>query len=249
MIRADDRTLEKRPHVFESVGVRQTANVNTRCMVNRNVDRIIVVHDPVVSVMSICRKHSSFVGKFGFQKSAEVFFPESVNAARLKPDFAVAFNRTKDAFLVSYSAALNATSPLLAFVHPFGSASDIGFVGFNKAGVKAKERRVGILHGLTDTMTEIPRRLIGHAQNALELQSRYTFFGFADKIGSDEPFTKRQVRVMENRSGSNGKVIAAGCTLKLVALVVTGYLFRAATDTANAFRPSQLLKSNAAFFV
>ncbi len=57
------------------------------------------------------------------------------------------------------------------------------------------------------------------------------------------------MRVMENCSGSNREVIAAWCTLKLVALVVARNLFRAAPDAANSFGPAQLFKSHAALLV
>src|SRR5439155_23668705 len=112
------------------------ANVFPRRVVNRNVDRI-VVGESVIGVVPVSGDDFGFVGEFGFQKSAQALFFESVHAARLKSYLAVAFNCANDNFLISCAATFHATSPFLAFVHPFSSAAYVGFVGLYKAAVEA----------------------------------------------------------------------------------------------------------------
>ncbi len=64
-------------------------------------------------------------------------------------------------------------------------------------------------HRCANPMAEIPRRLIARVKRALQLQSRHTLFGFAHQVDSSEPFGQRQVRIMEDRSGGYGELVAA----------------------------------------
>src|SRR5262249_4014942 len=146
-------------------------------------------------------------------------------------------------------SSLSSASGLFFLVHPFQATANICLITLHKAAIKAEQRAVSVLNGLSDSVTEIPRGFVRNSKHSFELQSRDAFFRFANQISSDEPFTKRQVRVMKNSSSSYAKVIATWCTLKLVALIVARNLFRSATNAANAFGPSQLLKSNTAFLV
>src|SRR6185369_7342738 len=103
------------------------------------------------------------------------------------------------------------------FMHTLCLAADVGFVHFADA---AQKRRISVLNGFSDAVTQIPCGFVSDAQNALELQSRDALFRFANQIDRDKPFTQRQVRIVKDSSRSYREVIAAGCTLKAIALVV-----------------------------
>src|ERR1043165_3942837 len=247
MIRPHDRPLEKRPDVLKRVGMRKAANVFTFAMVNANMDRFVVA-DSDVCAMLIGRDDFGFIRKFRFDKFADHFMA-NVLTHRLKSYLAAAFDCAHNRSLAAFTARTRFTPQLVALVHPFHLAADICLIAFNKARIKTKQRGISILNRFADTVTEIPRCLVSDAENALELQSRDTLFRFANQISSDEPFTQGKMRIMENSSRCHREVIAAWCTLKLIALVIARDFLRAATDAANAFRPAKFFKRDAAFFV
>jgi hypothetical protein len=92
-------------------------------------------------------------------------------------------------------------------------------------------------------MAEIPRGLVAHAQTPFELVRGNALFGFAHEISGEKPLPKGQMRIMEDRSGSDRELIAALVTVKLTTLLYAGYLLRSAARTLNAVRPLQRRKA------
>src|SRR6266536_1802635 len=164
MIRTNDRSLEQTPDVFESIGVSKAAHVFALVMINRNMDRVVITNSKI-SKGAVSRNDFGLVGQFCFQERAKRSFVNTVLAAVGQSNVAVAFNRAKD-----HALADRALLASFAFgcMHPLHLAAYEGFIAFNKAAVKTKQRYVRILNRFADTMTKIPRRFVCHAQHALE---------------------------------------------------------------------------------
>ena len=96
-------------------------------------------------------------------------------------------------------------------------------------------------------MAQIPSRLVGDAQGPLELVGTHTLAGFAKQIGAKEPLHQRQVRIVENRSCCDAKIVVAA---KTVVLLSVRYLRGLCMDAARAFdavTPAQSFQIFAAF--
>ena len=69
--------------------------------------------------------------------------------------------------------------------------------------------RIGISHGGTYAMAEIPSGFVGDAQDSLKLLGADTLLGFHHEQYSHEPLTEREFGIMENGSSKNGELVAA----------------------------------------
>ena len=115
----------------------------------------------------------------------------------LQADFPAAFHNTSDGDLVARE-----TAPVAA-----GLAADPRFVSFDHGAVKRLV--TGVSHRRANPVTEIPRGLVGNANGAFDLVCRNPLFRFQHDVGREKPFPQRQFRVMQNRPGHHGKLIAA----------------------------------------
>src|SRR6266404_9194915 len=191
MIRANDGSLEKRPDVFHRVRVNIAAHVFLRGVIDRLVSRVRIPAS-VISRKVISHNRAGFVRELRRDESLESF---AVTAdRRIKSDFAAAFDGSENHCLVSAAATVN-LSRTFGLVHVLRLAAYERLVNLADA---AQKRTVGILNRFSDTMAEIPCGLIGYAQSALELQCGHSLLGFANEKDRDEPFTKRQMRIMKD---------------------------------------------------
>ncbi len=83
-------------------------------------------------------------------------------------------------------------------------AADVGNIHLN---FPVQHRFIGLRHGVPDAMAEIPCGLVAHSDRALNLASRHPLLRFAEQVRSQEPLGEREMRVIENRAGCNGKLI------------------------------------------
>src|SRR5207302_10926597 len=131
MVRTNDGSLEQRPRALKRVRVSKSAHVFASLVVNRNMDRIVVTNSEI-GIRAVRRNDFRFIGKFGFQESAQVLFAKRVLTVAFEDYIAVAFNRAKDNLLASNTAANHAASFLIGLVHPFTFAADECLVALNK---------------------------------------------------------------------------------------------------------------------
>jgi hypothetical protein len=95
-------------------------------------------------------------------------------------------------------------------------------------------------------MAEVPRGLIGDAENSLQLVGAHSILGFAEKVDTQEPLPKGKVRVVEDRSSGHRELIAAIITVKLLTLYDLRNLVRRTTWAHNRVRPAESFKVLAA---
>lgn len=153
---------------------------------------------------------------------------------------AVALANTDDNFLVL------TMTPAPIFSSAARFSADVGFVHLN---CSVQHRTASFFHGRADAMTEIPSRLVAHAERALNLASGHSFFRFAEQKCGEKPLCERQMGVIENRARRDGELVVA--VLAIEKLFV-GFQFDSGHLAARALRasgPAQTGEQFAAFFV
>src|SRR5262249_11136533 len=111
------------------------------------------------------------------------------------------------------------------------------------------------LHSDPDSMSHVPRSLVGDGELALKLLRRDAFLGRANQVDRIEPLSQSHVRVVKDSPDSHGVLIVARHALVQIPLfagLAFGLKLRdaiaAASRTARTFRPADALKvSNAGF--
>jgi hypothetical protein len=72
-----------------------------------------------------------------------------------------------------------------------------------------QQRLIRLRHGVPNAVTEVPCCLVAHSDRALNLTGRHPFLRFTEQMRSEEPFSERQVRIIEHRAGSSRKLVIA----------------------------------------
>ena len=91
-----------------------------------------------------------------------------------------------------------------------------------------------------------PGRLVGHAQQLHELVRGQPVLGLDHQRDRQEPLPRRQVRVVEERSGRDAEVVAARAAVELLARLEACSVARLAPRAAHAVGPPKLLEVRAA---
>jgi len=196
---AHDAALEKRESGFYGVSVNVTLDVNPTAVLDglmsrsRNARpfhcegiRDEVVRDNHVHILAdilsnVARNRSSF--HIAGMKHADI----TVTLADTDYDFLVR------------STSLESFAPSLA--------PDIGFIHFHLA---AQLRPASFEHGCANAMAEIPCRFVClDSERALNLARAHAFLGFAEKDGGEEPYSQRQMRVVEDRVHGRAELVFA----------------------------------------
>lgn len=206
MLRADfvpascDAAFQERERRFDSVGV----NVRSA----PDVFFLPVVHflmtvAEFTDSLSVGRQ---FVGNDYIHVLGDVFLDVLLQRSNLgvlgveEAQIAVALADADYDFLVCTLLA----API--FPRAVQSSTDVGFVHLNRS---IEHRLVSFFHGRTDAMAEIPRSFVADTERALNLAGRHSLFRFAEQERGEEPLVKRQVGVIENRSGGHSKLVVA----------------------------------------
>lgn len=98
---------------------------------------------------------------------------------------------------------------------------------------------IDFLHRRTNAMAEIPCRLVGNAQNALQLICAHALLRLTEKVDAQEPLPQRQMRVIEDRSSSHGELVTALVAIELIALDDLRDIDRLATWAHNRIWPAE----------
>jgi len=85
-------------------------------------------------------------------------------------------------------------------------SADIGLVHFHGA---TQLWLVSLLYRVANAMEKIPSRAIVNLEHPVKLMSRHSLFRLAKQVRCKEPFSQRQVRVMEDRACGHRELVAA----------------------------------------
>ena len=230
--RANNRTLEQRPHALDPVGVHVTDYPFLIGMAYRLVASVVasvVVSDSEVRLQLVCVDRLSLI----LHRASD----EVMQRAPLD---------VRDALDTNLPAALDGTGhpSLVAFIGhalALGSATDQRFIHFDDPEQRRPFKRI-VAHRFADTVAEIPSGLVGDPEGAVELIGRHALAGLAHQVDRCEPLSQRQVRIVHNRSRRRAELVAAAQAVKLSAALNEGNICVATADAAHAVRPSQFLQ-------
>src|SRR6266852_2511145 len=155
-----------------------------------------------------------------------------------KSQFSATFADSNNYFLVGTIGTARADATLLS--------ADKGLVHFDST---VEHRPICFLHSSTNAMAEIPCGLVAHAQFTFHLISRMSLAGFADQVSSDEPFSQRQMGVIEDGSGGNRELVVASRAVEQLFRSCQRSCVSFAARTLDAFRPAKPLQQFTAFFI
>ncbi len=231
--RADQGSLEQAPDVLDPVGVDVTADPLVVAVVDALVSRIVVGNADV---------GAEFIGVDSFGFVLDVFPNELVQRAllhignALEPDLPVALQCPGNPYTLFGPGPAVATA-LLPMPLPSPNHRFVHFDDAEEGGLEI----VGA-HRLADTVAEMPRGLVGHAEGALQLVGADPLLALAHEIDRGEPFPERQLGVVEDRSRRDGKAIVAIQAMKLVTSRDFGDVAGAAASTTHAVGPAEMFK-------
>jgi len=235
MPRSDDPSFEQRKRRLDSVCRNVTLNVNTLAVVDG------LVWDAKDSGSNDrFRIHARFVGHNHFYIAADVFLDVLRQCSRFhilsleEPEIATPLLDAEYGNLGLFPG-VDALPRLFA--------ANVGLVHLYNA---IQRPRINFLHRRTDTVTEIPCRLVGNAQHPFKLVGAHSLAGLAEQVDAEEPLPEWQVGIIEDRSGSDGKLVAAFVAIELIALCHLRNLARFATGAHNLIRPAKCFKVFAA---
>ncbi len=238
MPRSYDASLQKTESVFDCVGVDVSINVYA-----------IFVSDGLVFRFEL--PHSGGVrSEFVSNDCLNVFRDIVLNECGKCP------NAHIPSMEKSYiTAALPDTENDLLFA--FGMAgfvlvaslprSDVGFIDLDGA---VERGLLYFVHGSADSMAEIPRCFVAHADRALDLIRRDSFTCFAEKKSDYEPLCQSEMGIIEDRSSGDRELVIAVRAPKQFHVGREAHNFLSPAARALwAIWPAQTFKQFAALFI
>lgn len=228
---SDDAALEQRECGFDSIcGHTETVFVAHVFFAEVIDDLVLDITDSIlVGRGTVCHQH--------FYISTQVLADVLRQGSRLnivsveESEIAIALLETDDYFF-GIESGLPALSKFATanecFVHLHG-AVEHGFVQF--------------FHSGADSVTQIPRGLVAHADSALDLVGADALLSFTKEQGDHEPLGKRQMRIVEDRASSDGELVFTIIAVEqLHGSGETDNFTALAPWALRAFRPAQAFK-------
>ena len=225
---SDDGPLKQAPDALDAVGMNVTHNPLLRRMANGLMASVVIGNAQV---------RLQFVGIDGLSLILDGPVDEVMQGM---------------AFDIGDPFDSNLTAPLDGPSHPglvalvgvslaFGATTYQCLIYFHDP-EQGRAFKGVISHSLSDAVAQIPCRLIGDAQSTVKLVGAHALLRLAHEVDRQEPLSQGQVRVVHNRSGSDGELISAILTTPLVIFWVLGRSHSSAACTGNAVRPPQLFQ-------
>jgi hypothetical protein len=238
---SNDSALEERERGFDGIGCDAVPVLVTRVLLRHVIDGFMR------GISNRFRVGWQSVGNDNVNIGANIVTNVLSQCARLgifgvkEPQIAVALPNANHYLLIGRSLS---ASGITLF------SADIGFIHFDST---VKHGPIYFFHGRTDAMAEIPRGLIGTfvlaPDRALELVGAHALLGFAEQKRSEKPLLQRQMRVIENRSSRDGKLVIAVLAVEQLLFGFQFHGWHLAAHTFNATGPAETDKQLAAFFV
>lgn len=194
---ASDAALQERECRFNRVGMRLALCVNVKLVANRLVPSgLAKVSSRAPVGQRIIRKEHVHI--FADVLADVLFKGTALNVFRVEEaKFAPSLTDANDVALVCESLFLSLVSI---------DSADEGFVHLD---FSVKHWPVHGDHSGANPMTEIPCRLVADAERSLHLARAHSFLCFTEKERSREPLFERQMRIVEDRPGCDGELVAA----------------------------------------
>ena len=189
--------LQQRERGFNRVGVRIALDVDFQLVANRLV--------PSLGAKILCGTLIGVViiGEQDFDILAQIFGDILFQSLGLhvfsmeETEFATTLTDADYDFFVVEPRAYP-----VSLIH----SADEGFVHFD---FSVEHSLFRLNHCGADSVAEVPCGLVADSESALDLASGHSLFRFAQEIGCGEPLFERKMRIVEDRPGCHGELIAA----------------------------------------
>ena len=238
---SDDPALQERESRFDRIGV----NVSIHVMAAAMIDGLVTL-TPDAGFIHRKRVGAVVVCDHDFNVSADVLLDVLRQRTRLcvigmeESQIATALPDTDyDLFVLSPATADTA---LLA--------AEVGFVHFDRT---VEHGPIHFFHGCSDTVTEIPCRLIGAVvlapDRALKLVGTHALLGFTKQEGGEKPLLQWQMGIIEDRASRDGELVVTVLAIEELFRSLKLDRWHLAAWTLRANGPAQAHKNFAALFV
>lgn len=196
VIGADDRALEQAPNVLDGIGMGDAAHPLLLLMVDLLVLRVVIAN-AIIGRPLICADRLGFVvGEFP-DEGMQGLAVGSRNLAHANVTAALD-NARDDGFIGEVRPFPSAASDVLA--------TDIGFVHFDRP---TQLLGIGLGHGRTDAVAQIPRGFVRYADHALHLIRGNPLLRLDNQVDRHKPFLQGQVTIVENGARRDRELVAA----------------------------------------
>ena len=198
MPRSANPSLEQRERIFDSIGMRVTHHIDAFGVVNRLVFfgwNASLLHCGRIRWVVVSEDYIYVFADILTDILGHCFGPNILRVEEAK--LPATLPNTNNDFLI-FKSLVSSTAPIYS--------ADIGFIHFD---FSIKHGLVSLSHSSANTMAEIPRSFVAYSDGTLNLTSRDTFLGFAEKQCSHEPFGQREMRVIKDRSSCDTELIVA----------------------------------------
>lgn len=235
--RTHDSALQKGERGFNRVRVNVALHVDVPLVPNR------LVLSSLMKFLGGFAVLVEFIGEKHVHVLADVFFDELAERTRLyvlsvkEPEFAAALPDADHYFLVFVPVLMSASGILSA---------DVGFVHLYLA---RQHRPVGLHHGVSDAMAEVPSGFVADSNGPLNLTGRNSFLRLTEQERRKKPCFQRQVGIVEDGSSGHSKLVI---TVLAVEKLLVGFEFHGwhlAAWTLGTGRPAEPDKQLPALFV
>ena len=225
---SDDGTLEQAPHSLNAVSVNIPSHPLLFGVVYRLMSRIAVLNAevgfPFIRINSFCLVPDSSLDKSMKRLPSSVGDP-------FNADFPASLDSSGNPSLVA----------LIGTAFALGFTPNERFIHFYDSDKRRTLKRF-VTHSLTNTMAEIPSRLVGDSQGALHLVGRDSLLGFTHQVDGNKPLAERKVGIVHNGSAHYRELVSTALTFPAIMLWNLECLNATATRTVNAVRPAYVLK-------
>jgi hypothetical protein len=226
--------LEKRESVFNGVGM----NVSAHILFFRVPDELVLI----LETRSL--RHSlvgiQFIGEENIHIFSHVFLEKLFENA---PSDFLGVKQSKFTIALPDSDDWTLSGAAPAMLKSVSLSADISFVHLD---LSVEHRLVALGHCSTDAMAQVPSGLVAHSERPLNLTGGYALFCFTEQKRRSKPLFKRQMRVIENRSGCNGELIVTVLAVEKLFICVEPYDWPFASDTLRASGPAKTCEQFAA---
>jgi len=241
VIAAHDSALEQRPERFNRIGMHDAAHVFTRAMANylMRQSEILAAHaEQAIAAVFISGNERNLVG---YSLAHETIQGRSIRAFDdLTNHVPLAADCADDRGLPAHASDVLLLVPVAILIF----AADASFVYFNNAHELLKVR---IVHAGAQAMAHIPSCAVSATSYLpLNLECTNAFLGIENLPENFKPSLERIVRILENRSGNDGKAIPGPAALRALPMPRSACQFInlvvAATRALHAVWPATVLQ-------
>lgn len=245
-VRSVQASFQKRPEVFDSVGVNLTANIFVQVIHNL---MNILLRETIVS-NGLVSKHlgtmlNMLKNRILQSLALDVRNHTHANFARLAVEDSMHSSLARKISFVPCIRVVRELgtnllqSNLAALVHVLSLSSDKGFVNFDRPSASSELLNRTFAQSKTQTLQDEPCGLLSHADGTSKFVAADSVLAVNEHPESDKPLIKTDGRVLEDRAQFHRELFMAFLALPALLSSKVVMLSTFASDTDRPIRPAK----------